>query len=207
MNIVLIGQIASGKGTLSQNLQEEYGFEPISIGLLLRRETEKDTPEAKAIEDCLTRGVLVSDDLALKVLKKHLDTIGDKNIIFDGYPRNLSQAKNLFEIARIDKVIFLDVDESVIRDRFLGRRECNKCGFVSNINNDDYTPTCHRCGGTFAKRGDNNEDAMISKMKSFACDTLPVIEFFRDRGLLCSVDAGRNAEYTMEQVREIIKDI
>lgn len=207
MKIVLIGQIASGKGTLSQSLQKEFGFEPISIGLLLRQESMLDTKEAKEIRELLDRGSLVPDEVALAVLKKHLKQIGDKSIIFDGYPRNLKQAKSLNQIAKIDKVIFLDIDEEVIRERFMGRRECEKCGYVSNVNYGDYQPTCPRCGGSFKKRGDNNEIAMLSKMNSFREDTLPVIDYYSKKGLLCKIDATQSIEQIQKQAEEIIKSI
>ena len=73
MKLVLLGQIASGKGTLSQALQDKYGFKAVSIGLLLREEARKDTEEARLIDECLRKGNLVSDDLALRVLKKYLE--------------------------------------------------------------------------------------------------------------------------------------
>ena len=205
MKIVLIGQIASGKGTLSQHLQDELNFEPISIGLLLRKECESDSPEAQMIRARLERGELVPDDVALAVLKKHLDTIGDKNIIFDGYPRNIAQARCLDTITTIDKVLFLNVDESVIRDRFLGRRECSKCGYISNINWPDYSPICPRCGGEMAKRNDNNEEAMNSKMMSFTRDTLPVLDYYKERGLVEEIDAGQDEQYTLNEAKKILK--
>jgi len=204
MKIVLLGQIASGKGTLSQALQEKYGFIPVSIGLLLRKECEKDSEEARLIKDCLEKGKLVSDDLALKVLKNYLQEIGDKNIIFDGYPRNKVQAESLSQIANIDKVLFLNITDDIVRERFLGRRECEKCGYVSNVNYPDYNGICPRCGGKLAKRNDLNEEAMQNKMSSFEKDTRPLIQYYKDKGLLGEIDASKGKDVALKDAEKFL---
>jgi adenylate kinase len=205
MKIVLLGQIASGKGTLSQALQEKYGFIPVSIGLLLRKECEKDTEESRLIQSCLEKGNLVSDDLALKVLKNYLNEIGDKNIIFDGYPRNKAQAESLDKIADIDHVLFLNITDEIVKERFLGRRECEKCGYVSNVNYSDYNGTCPRCSGKLAKRNDLNEEAMKNKMASFEKDTKPLISYYDEKGLLREIDASKGKDLALKDAEQILQ--
>ena len=205
MKIVLLGQIASGKGTLSQKLQEEFGFEAISIGHLLREECKKNTPEAKAINECLEKGQLVSNELAIAVLKRRLQELGDKNIIFDGYPRNIVQAQTLATVAKIDCVLVLNVPDDVVKERFMGRRECTNCGFVSNIKFESFNLPCPRCGGAFGKRNDLNEEAMQNKMRSFEKDTKPLVEFYKQFGIAYEIDASQNADVTYKQAKNIIK--
>lgn len=205
MKIVLLGQIASGKGTLSQSLQEKFGFKPVSIGLLLREETKKNSKEAKLISECQKRGELVPDNLTLQVLKNHLDTTTDENLIFDGYPRNITQAESLSKIAKIDHVLFLNIDDEIVRERFLGRRECEKCGYVSNVNYPEYNGICPRCKGNLVKRNDLNEEAMINKMNSFEKDTRPLVDYYKKAGLLAEIDAGQGKDVALKKAEEILQ--
>lgn len=205
MKLILLGQIASGKGTLSQALQDKYGFKAVSIGLLLREEARKNTEEARLIDECLKKGNLVSDDLALRVLKKYLESAGDGNIIFDGYPRNIAQAESLKSIARIDRVLFLNIEDRVVRERFLGRRECEDCGYVSNINYAEYNGFCPKCNGHLAKRNDLNEEAMANKMKSFEKDTKPLVDYYKKEGLLVEINAEQDQQSILKQAEEILQ--
>lgn len=205
MKLVLLGQIASGKGTLSQALQDKYGFKAVSIGLLLREEARKDTEEARLIDECLRKGNLVSDDLALRVLKKYLESTGNDNIIFDGYPRNITQAECLKKIAKIDYVLFLNLDDKLVRARFMGRRECEKCGYVSNVNYPEYTGICPQCKGKLVTRNDFSEEAMLNKMKSFEKDTKPLIDYYQKQGLLAELDASKDRTQIIKDTEKVLK--
>ena len=145
MKILLLGQITCGKGTLSENLNAKYGYIGVSIGQILRDETSKDTEEAKIILDYQQRGALVPNDITLKVLKNYLKTVGDKNLIFDGYPRNLDQAKALEEITDLDAVFVLEVKDEIVMYRAMGRRSCKECGSITHIDLLNGKNSCLKC--------------------------------------------------------------
>lgn len=204
MKILLLGQITCGKGTLSENLAEKYGFEGISIGQILRDETNKNTEEAKIILDYQQRGVLVPNDITLKVLKNYLKTVGDKDLIFDGYPRNLDQAKALGEITDLDAVFVLEVSDDVVMYRAMGRRACKECGSITHIDLQNGSDKCLKCGGELYIRNDATEEATKAKMESYYKDTLPLIDFYKSKYPMYFIDANKNPQHTLAQVEEVL---
>jgi len=207
MNIILLGQITSGKGTLAEGLREEFGFELVSIGALLREETKKDTPEAKTIAEYQEKGNLVPEEIVIAVLKKHMANAASKNLLFDGYPRNLQQAKTLDSITDIDAVLVLDVENSIVRHRFMGRRGCKKCGHITHVDFIGDKQVCPVCGGELEIRNDMTEEAMINKMKSFETETKPLIDYYSNWGIIHHLDAGHSPEHTLEQAVEVLKGL
>ena len=207
MNIILLGQITSGKGTLAQCLEEKYNFGLVSIGALLREEAKKDTPEAKVISDYQLQGKLVPEEITIKILKSHMDRNAGKNLIFDGYPRNLKQAETLDRIAKIDACLVLDVDDSIVRDRFMGRRGCVTCGHITHLKMLNGKTTCPKCGGNLEIRNDMTEEAMLGKMKSFETETKQLIAYYENKNLAYHINAGHNPEKTLEQAENVLKKI
>ncbi|MBQ8431120.1 MAG: nucleoside monophosphate kinase [Clostridia bacterium] len=207
MKILLLGQITCGKGTLSENLAEKYGYQGISIGQLLRDETAKDTEEAKIILDYQQRGVLVPNDITLKVLKNFLKSVGDKNLIFDGYPRNLDQAKDLEAITDLDAVFVLEVKDEIVMYRAMGRRCCKDCGAITHIDLLNGGDKCLKCGGELYIRNDATEEATKAKMESYYKDTLPLIDFYKGKYPMYFIDANQNPQHTLSQVEEILNKI
>lgn len=207
MNIILLGQITSGKGTLAEALHEKYGFELVSIGALLREETKKNTGEAKIIDEYQRDGRLVPEEIVLKVLKKHIEQANGKNLLFDGYPRNLKQAQTLDKISSVDAVLVLDVDDSIVEERFMGRRGCSDCGHITHIRIVKESMLCPKCGGTLEIRNDMTKEAMINKMKSFETETKPIIGFYEAKGKTYHIDAGKNPETTLKQAEQILERV
>ena len=207
MKILLLGQITCGKGTLSENLNEKYGYIGVSIGQILRDETSKDTDEAKIILDYQQRGVLVPNDITLKVLKNYLKNVGDANLIFDGYPRNLDQAKALEEITDLDAVFVLEVSDDIVMYRAMGRRSCKDCGSITHIDLLNGKNTCPKCGGELIIRNDATEEATKAKMASYYKDTLPLIDFYKGKYPIYYIDANKNPQNTMRQVEDVLKNI
>lgn len=207
MKILLLGQITCGKGTLSENLNAKYGYQGVSIGQILRDETQKDTEEAKIILDYQQRGVLVPNDITLKVLKNYLKNVGEANLIFDGYPRNLDQAKALEEIADLDAVFVLEVDDDIVMYRAMGRRCCKDCGAITHIDLLNGKTNCLKCGGELIIRNDATEEATRAKMQSYYKDTLPLVDFYKGKYPVYYIDANKNPEHTMRQVEDVLQKI
>ena len=207
MKILLLGQITCGKGTLSENLNAKYGYIGVSIGQILRDETSKDTEEAKIILDYQQRGALVPNDITLKVLKNYLKTVGDKNLIFDGYPRNLDQAKALEEITDLDAVFVLEVKDEIVMYRAMGRRSCKECGSITHIDLLNGKNSCLKCGGELIIRNDATEEATKAKMESYYKDTLPLIDFYKGKYPMFFIDANSNPQHTLSQVEKALNEI
>lgn len=207
MKILLLGQITCGKGTLSENLAEKYGFQGVSIGQILRDETSKDTDEAKTILEYQQKGILVPNDITLKVLKNYLKNVGDKTLIFDGYPRNLEQAKELEKITDLDVVFVLDVRDDIVMYRAMGRRCCKDCGSITHIGLLNGKENCPKCGGELYIRNDATEEATKAKMESYYKDTVPLIEYYKDKCPMYHIDANRNPQYTLQQVEAVLDKI
>ena len=141
-NVILIAAPAAGKGTEAVKLKEQYNMPHISTGDLLRAAVAKGDERGNMINELISNGKFVSDDIVLELLKeKILEPACANGYILDGFPRNLSQAeaydKILEEINRdIGVVIVLDIDKEIAKSRISGRYSCSKCGNVYNLNTD-----------------------------------------------------------------------
>lgn len=184
-NIVLFcGKPGAGKGTRTEKLKERTflldDFTILSTGQMLRKAVQDGTPIGKEAEMYMQKGELVPDFLVNTVV---LDTVkdaiqGKKNLILDGYPRNLSQAQSLvqaFPKQRFYVVYFLISDEMVVQ-RTIHRRVCPACGSVS----DDTHTVCDKCNTALVQRNDDKEEIVRERLASFARDTAPAIDYLTD---------------------------
>ena len=145
MNIILFGPPGSGKGTQSQNLVKKFKLHQLSTGDLLRNEIKNKTEIGKKIEQIISQGDFVSDDIVNKLLKNFITNPLYRNrIIFDGYPRNITQAENLEVMLNEDNqsinfILFLKVNREIIKKRILGRITCEKCNKTFNEFFDNFS--------------------------------------------------------------------
>ena len=131
MNIVLLGAQGAGKGIVSDYLSEKFDYKHISPGELFREEIKKNTNLGKTLASYVNQGLLVPDELVFSVLENALN--GKANYIIDGFPRNMSQAKKLSEIAEVNLVIYVDAPKDILIERLTSRRNCPKCGCNFNL--------------------------------------------------------------------------
>ena len=201
MIIALIGPPASGKGTIGEILSRRYEIPTISTGKILRELNE----EIKNLNFNFSSGQLIDDNTVNEIMLMRIQNDDCKNgFILDGYPRNLEQAKflnsyfNQSDIG-IDKIIYLDLTEEVIKQRILGRIECGNCGKVYNINNYNYC-YCEKCGTKLLKRSDDNEKTLEKRLQIYNDLTSHVIEYYKKMNKVTKIDATKTIE-------EIIKEI
>ena len=197
MRIVMLGAPGSGKGTQAQHMQQDHGFPQVSTGDLLRRAVADKTPlgvQAKAVMDA---GNLVSDDIVLGIIKERLaKPDARQGFILDGYPRNRAQADSLESVlaelgVQLDAAVLMDVEFDVLMKRLTGRRTCSTTGQVLNVyfSPPEELEACRKAGGELLQRDDDNEKTIRNRLEVYERQTAPLIEYYRERGLLKTVAA------------------
>ena len=203
--ILLLGAPGAGKGTQSAKLAEEYGIEHVTTGDALRAnkdmETEYGTPRS-----FMEAGDLVPDPVVNEIVKTALEDAD--GFVLDGYPRNLEQAEYLSEITDLDAVVLLAVDDEVLVDRLTGRRVCEECGANYHV---DFQPpgeagVCDECGGELVQREDDTEETARERLGVFEENTEPVIEHFREEGVLEEVDGEATPDEVFDRIRDVVEE-
>lgn len=206
MNLLLMGAQGSGKGTAAETLKVKLNIPTISTGDLFRQFIASGSELGKELKTIIDAGNLVPDELTLKILKERLSQDDCKNgYILDGFPRTIEQAKLLDGIAKVDKVIFLDVDFSIVIERITGRRTCPKCSHIHNIKYAGDPEYCSVCGTKYVVRSDDTEEAIRKRLATFTEKTLPIVDYYKEKGLVVSVDAGKNPEFTIKQIMDALE--
>ena len=214
-NIILIAAPSAGKGTEAKILNEEFSISHISTGDLLRDATKKNDDTAKMINELISNGKFVSDEIVLNLLKDRLSMDDCLNgYILDGFPRNVEQAKAydkiLMELNKdIGLVIVIDIDKEIAKSRVAGRYICPKCGKIYNINNELKPKNgmlCDDCNIDLIHRSDDTAETYEERYKTYVEKTQPLIEYYSDKGVLYHVNAGINMEETHNQIKKILGD-
>jgi len=195
LRMVVLGRQGSGKGTQATRLSATYGPPHVSTGDAFRAAAASGSELGRTLKSYMDRGELVPDDVVVGVIREHLFGPGaPAGFILDGFPRTVAQAEALAEMASprgIDIVIDLEADTEEVLQRMAGRRVCTKCGATYNIvDNPTKVPgSCDACGGSLAQRDDDTEDAIRRRLEIFETTTAPLIDWYRQRGLLVAVNA------------------
>lgn len=209
MNIIIFGPPGAGKGTQSDFIVKNFNLFKLSTGDLLREEIKIKTPLGLKIASIVNSGSLVSNEIINSLIENIVSNKEYENrIIFDGYPRNLSQAENLNKLLlkynqKIDIVIKLKVSLDVIKKRITGRLTCSKC---SKTFNKFFSPPpsdmicCE--DGILQKRGDDNVDVAVKRFDTYEESTEPVLEFYKKMNLVKDL----NGEMNIESIQSKISD-
>jgi adenylate kinase len=199
VNILLFGAPGSGKGTQAEFLKERYGIPQVSTGEMFRAEVAKGTELGKRVQEIMSSGELVPDDLTIEIVRKRLaepDTAG--GTIFDGFPRTIPQADALERVMvdmgrRFDRALYLVAPEKDLTERLAGRLTCPTCGrtFHPKFNPPPQAGICPFDGRPLVQRPDDNEETARTRVAVYLRDTMPVIDYYRRQGLVSEVDALR----------------
>jgi len=209
-HVLLLGAPGAGKGTQSKRLADEFGIEHVTTGDALRAnkdmdishmDTEYDTPRAY-----MEAGELVPDEVVNEIVKTALQEAD--GYVLDGYPRNLDQAEYLSDITDLDAVVFLDVSKSELVDRLTGRRVCDDCGANYHV---EFSPpesegVCDDCGGDLIQRDDDTEDTVRERLRVYEENTEPVVEHYRDEGVLVEIDGEGTPDEVFDAIRDEVAD-
>ena len=210
MNIILIGPPASGKGTQAKLLKEKFGFIHLSTGDLLREISSKQNQLANEIKYLIDNGHFVSDELIIEVVKNKLIEIGyydtnfQKNILFDGFPRTVFQAKELEKMAKIDYILEIKTSKTSVVNRVLDRGLCSKCGksFLISKTESKY---CDVCGGEIVKRKDDRKEIAEERFEEYISKTYPIIEYFKGHKGYHKIDGEQSTDLVFKEICKLIK--
>ena len=212
MNIILFGPPGAGKGTQAQKLVENHNYYQISTGDLLRNEANKKSNIGVEIEKLISKGEFVSDEIVNDLLKQTLSKLNSHDpIIFDGYPRSISQASNLEQILnnfrrKIDFVISLNVSRDIIQKRIMGRVTCQKCNITLNEYFDQERIKNLSCSGKYlVKRKDDNLETILNRYDKYIETTKPVLDFLSKKTNIHEVDGTLKIEEITDKIEHIIK--
>lgn len=214
-NIIFIAPPAAGKGTQSDLLKRNYGYVHISTGDLLRNEVASGSELGQELADIMQSGALVSDDIVTRLLNNRLMKSDCKNgFILDGYPRNINQAKKLNDLLddlniKIEAAIYLDMDEELAMHRALGRITCPNCGRGYNKYEEVLKPKemgiCDDCKIELISRSDDNEETFKERFNTYIENTKPLLDYYRESGILYVVDNSGTPEDTFNKIESVIK--
>jgi len=220
MNILLVGPQGSGKGTQAEKLIEKYGLAYVNMGGIFRSLKDKDTPLAKRATEFVEKGILVPDDIVIELINEYLSGLNRLDgIIFDGFPRVLSQAHYFDKFLteknqKIDVVVYLTLTKEETLRRLGARRTCSLCGKVFNIltNPPKKEGVCDTCGGNLMVRTDETPEAIETRLNQYLVKTQPLIEYYKTKGIVEEVDGNRGIELISKDIverlekRNLVKD-
>ena len=210
----MFGPPGAGKGTQADNIVKNFNLYKISTGALLRGETKKSTDLGKKIKTKIDQGLLVSDDIINSLIVKILSIKKNINgLIFDGYPRNLNQAKSLDSLIKkhnqkISCALSFNVDKETIIKRVSGRLICTKCGLTFNKYFNPPKKEKYNCRLNYLKaRSDDSEKTIKNRIVIYTNKTLPILDYYEDQKILHKIDAIGGISKIYNEIRGIITSL
>lgn len=208
MKVILLGPPGAGKGTIAKALMQHDGSVQISTGDILRAAIAAGTTLGKQVEAAMAAGNLVTDELIMDIMEQRLQEEDcQQGYLLDGFPRTIPQAESLKALLAklgetLDCVLELDIPRDVIIDRLTTRRTCNNCGEIYNIKSKPprVEGVCDVCGSDIVQRDDETEEAIENRLQVYNQQTAPLVDFYRNEGLLVSVPSS-----DLEPVLQAIK--
>lgn len=214
MQVMLLGLPGAGKGTQAARIVEEFEIPHISTGDMFRAAIAAQTPLGVEVKGYLDSGRLVPDELTIRIVAERLsqpDAV--QGFLLDGFPRTLAQAqaldKMLLDAARpLNCVLYIHVPQQVLLARLTGRRICRTCGATYHV---VFQPPrmegiCDKCGGDLYQRSDDTPEAVGTRLEQYS-QTAPLVEYYRNQGLLWQVDGERAVDEVYAEVRKVLLEL
>jgi adenylate kinase len=204
---VIMGVQGCGKGTQAKLLAHDFDLVHISVGDIFRWHLQSHTKLAARIGRYTAAGELVPDDVVEEIVRGRLEQHDwNYGFILDGFPRNRRQAEFFLESYDINAVILLEVADEVVLDRVMNRRLCSHCGLDYNLifHRPATADVCDVCGGQLVTRSDDTAASVTARLRDYHAKTAPILELFRGKELVVSVDASRPAAEVQQQIRHAL---
>ncbi len=214
LHLVMTGAPGTGKGTQASVLKRKYNIGHLSTGEMLREEVKKGTEVGNQLKSHLADGGFAPDELMIQMVSNRIEEDDCRHgFILDGFPRTLKQAKVLEKMLdekgiALDAVIEIQVPDHIIVDRILGRYTCVTCGesYSNNYHKPKVPGVCDICGGTkFSRRLDDTQKTIERRLEKYRNYTYPTIAYYKENGLLRSIDGNGSVEVVAERINKALQ--
>jgi adenylate kinase len=214
VNIVFLGAPGAGKGTQAANVARELNLAHIATGDLFRQAQSQDTELARQAKYYMEKGQLVPDEITIKMVLERISEPDCANgVIFDGFPRNLNQAKALDKALAgqgkaVDKVVYIKVAEQELLKRLTGRWICRNCQTPYHEVNSlpKVEGICDKCGGELYQRADDKEETIKERLKVYFNETAVLIDYYSREGKLLEIDGEGKVEEVSMRITASLKE-
>ena len=214
MNLIIFGPPGAGKGTQSNNIVNDLALKQVSTGDLLRKEIKLQTDLGKKTESIINNGELVSDEVVNKLIEKAVSEPDNFNrLIFDGYPRTMSQIYSLEKLLKksnqkISIVLSLSVNKDIVLKRINGRIICTKCSKIFNVYFNPPNSKNHDCEKKYlTNRTDDNSKTLLIRFDTYISKTKPILDYYRKRGFLYEIDGNQEIAEIYNKIKDILNNI
>ncbi|WP_207457944.1 adenylate kinase [Azospirillum sp. SYSU D00513] len=213
MNLILLGPPGAGKGTQARRLEESRGLVQLSTGDMLRALVAEGGPLGQQAKDIMAAGKLMPDSLMVEMIGERISKPDvSKGFILDGFPRTVAQATALDTMLsekglKLDHVIEMQVVDDILVDRITGRYTCAKCGkgYHDRFEQPKVQGVCDACGSTeFKRRADDKAETVSTRLEQYHQQTAPILPYYRDRGVLKSVDGMADIDEVTRQIEAVL---
>ena len=208
MNLILLGAPGAGKGTQAELLTEKLAIPAISTGNMLREAMANGSELGKQVKELMESGALVPDDIILGIVAERVAEPDCANgFILDGVPRTLAQAEGLQEKGvRIDHVVSIEIEDSIIEGRMTGRRVCPKCGASYHVvaNPPKTEGICYLCQAELAIRKDDAPETVRHRLEVYHAQTEVLKDFYKNLGKLVLIEGNQSIEGANRDILEAI---
>ncbi|MBN2546803.1 MAG: adenylate kinase [Spirochaetes bacterium] len=208
MKLVFFGAPGAGKGTIAKIVYDKNKIVQISTGDLFRNAIKNQTELGKKVSAILERGDLVPDELTIEIVKERIkEKDCNKGYILDGFPRTMIQAESWEKIDPIDRAVYFDISDEVVKRRLGGRRICPKCGAIFNIytNKPKNEGICDNDGESLIIRKDDQEEAIENRLFIYHEQTKPLISYYKKLDKLVTIDSSVDADTSYQQIIKALK--
>ncbi|MBN2407958.1 MAG: adenylate kinase [Elusimicrobia bacterium] len=204
MKIVMLGIIGAGKGTQSKMIARHCGIPHISTGDIFREAVKNEDDLGRKTREIMKSGGLVPDSIVIDIVRKRLQKPdAQKGYILDGFPRTTNQAVEFGKGESVSIVFYISLKEDEVLRRLKGRRICAACKAEQNIYLDkDARDTCRKCGGRLIQREDDTEETIRVRIKTYLEQTQPLIEYYREKGLLSEIDGSQDIDAVFADIKK-----
>ena len=215
MNIIIMGLPGAGKGTQAAKIIKKHSIPHISTGDMFCLAIKNETDLGKQAKAFMDQGELVPDEVTVGIVKERLSQSDAKGgFLLDGFPRTIEQAEALNKImedlgSQIDQTINIDVPEEELMNRLTGRRICETCGATYHLvfNPPKEEGICDLDGGKLYQREDDNPDTVANRLEVNIKQTTPLLNFYKELGVLSTVDGSKDIDEVFEEIDEILNDL
>ncbi|MCR5705920.1 MAG: adenylate kinase [Acholeplasmatales bacterium] len=213
MKLLITGRPGAGKGTQAVNIKEYYNIPHISTGDMFRAAMKAGTKMGLLAKSYMEKGQLVPDEVTIGIVEDRLSEADCKDgFLLDGFPRNLAQAEALDKFLtkngiKLDAVLDVNVENSVLVRRMVGRRVCKNCGATYHVefNKPLKDGICDNCGSPLVQRPDDTEATAVNRLAVYDEQTAPLLDYYKKQGILKTVNGDQSFDKVFEDIKAVLK--